>query len=101
MPRPRRPREDYICGTYPAYQAHIKRGERGREIDEACTQANRDYNNERRRGKADREYQAKYREMERRAFLRLVELHKSEFLEILLEEQWNMDHPPVDKGTEQ
>jgi hypothetical protein len=101
MPRPRRPREEYECGTYAAYQAHIKRGDRGDQIDEPCRRANRVYNNDRRHGAAERERKAKYSIVERRAFLRLAELHKVEFLDILLEEQCRPDpEEPDDEGTQ-
>jgi hypothetical protein len=94
-----KPRESYECGTYQAYQAHIKRGDHlnGGEVDEACRRANREYNTERRHGKAERERAEKYRRAEYAAMKRLAEDHKATFLEYLLEEQWKLDH----EGNEQ
>jgi hypothetical protein len=92
MSRPRR--TDYVCGTYEAYQAHIRRGE---PRDAACIDANRTYNQERRHGRRIREAVARAEAAERRAHERLAEEYPDRFLVLLLEENARNDEGNQDE----
>ena len=93
-----RRRADHPCGTYNAYQLHVRRGE---VSCEPCREANRVYNNERRATKQDRFWEAQRAVRRNRALYRLAAEYPTRFREILVEEMKGLvSLPPEDEETE-
>ena len=96
-PMPRR-RADHPCGTYNAYQLHIRRGE---VSCEPCREANRVYNNELRATKDQRAQEAARAVRRNKALLRLAQEYPTRFREILVEEMKGLvSLPPEDEETD-
>jgi len=87
--------EDLECGTYAAYQRHIKRGERP---DTKCRKAAAEYSRRRRQNPEVRRRQVAQDTARTRALSRLAKMHPAQY-RVLYEEEWAITASRLDPDT--